>query len=66
MVRRESAIPRFKYVHTTEPATLAELIADCAAIPAQPGPADQAVVPAAPWEIDDACYAQVHGLDDYH
>lgn len=53
-------------MHTTEPDTLAELIADCAFIAASPQPADQRLPLApGPWEVDDACYAQVCGLDEY-
>ena len=53
---------------TTEPESFAELIADCADIPDAlrtgdhdlPGPRD-----AAPWEVDEACFAQVSGLEEY-
>ena len=63
MVRWQPAPPTFDYVHITESETLAELIADCAAIPAPPHPAEQAVpLTAAPWEVDEACYAQVSEL----
>jgi hypothetical protein len=51
-----------------EPETLAELIADCAAIPPSLR-AEQARLPApraaAPWEVDDTCLAQVSGLDEF-
>ncbi len=53
-------------MYTTDAADLADLIADCAAIPTQPPPAEQAApFPAAPWTVDDGCYAQVSGLDEY-
>lgn len=55
-------------MHITDRATLAELIADCAAIPVPSQPADQPLPPphaAEPWQVDDACYAQVSGLEDY-
>ncbi|MGH3761894.1 hypothetical protein [Actinophytocola sp.] len=55
-------------MHIAEPQTLAELIADCAAIPVPPQPGDQAFHPlhcAEPWQVDDACYAQVGELDEY-
>jgi hypothetical protein len=55
-------------VHIIERVTMAELIADCAAIPVPQRPADQAFYPlhvAEPWQVDDACYAQVRELDEY-
>ncbi|WP_200834549.1 hypothetical protein [Amycolatopsis alkalitolerans] len=53
---------------STEPETLAELISDCAEIPA--GLREQrpsAPTPPAPrgWTVDEACHSQVDGLDDY-
>jgi hypothetical protein len=53
-------------VYVTDPDDLDELIADCAAIPTPPRPAEQ-VFPrtAAPWTVDDACYAQVSELEEY-
>lgn len=54
--------------HLPEPDTLAELIADCADIPAALRTYDQVLpVPrrAAPWQVDDACYAQVNDLEEY-
>ena len=51
-----------------EPATLDELIADCAAIPSSLCTCHAHVPPprsAAPWEVDDACFDQVAGLDEY-
>lgn len=53
---------------TTEPETLAELISDCAEIPA--GLREQrpvAPTPPAPraWAVDDTCHSQVAGLDEY-
>jgi hypothetical protein len=45
---------------------MADLIADCAAIPAPPQSTEQAVSRTpAPWEVDDVCYAQVSELDEY-
>ncbi|HYQ66026.1 hypothetical protein [Actinophytocola sp.] len=53
---------------TPEAESFAELIADCAAIPAElraseqnlPGPRA-----ATPWEVDDATFAQVSSLEEY-
>ncbi|WP_211762541.1 hypothetical protein [Kutzneria sp. CA-103260] len=51
-----------------EPVSLDQLIDDCADIP---GALKQRVLPlpapraAAPWRVDEACVAQVNGLDDY-
>ncbi|MFI9382344.1 hypothetical protein [Kutzneria sp. NPDC052558] len=51
-----------------EPVSLDQLIDDCADIPgalvqlAAPLPAPRT---AAPWRVDEACVAQVSGLDDY-
>ncbi len=58
----------FDCVTTTDPESFAELIADCADIPDAlrvgdhdlPGPRD-----AARWEVDEACFAQVSGLEEY-
>jgi hypothetical protein len=55
-------------VTTPEPESFAELIADCADIPAMlrtnehslPGPRA-----ATPWEVDDATFAQVSNLEEY-
>jgi hypothetical protein len=52
----------------TEPETLAELISDCADIPAdlrEQRPSTP--TPPAPrvWTVDDACHSQVAGLDEY-
>ncbi|GAB2976886.1 hypothetical protein LWP59_30760 [Amycolatopsis acidiphila] len=52
----------------TEPETLAELISDCADIPAglrERRPS--APTPPAPrgWAVDEACHSQVADLDDY-
>jgi hypothetical protein len=45
---------------------MADLIAACAAIPAPPQPTEQAVPGTpTPWEVDEACYAQVSELDEY-
>ena len=52
----------------SEPATLDELIADCAAIPSSLCTCHPHLPPpraAAPWEVDDACFAQVSELDEY-
>ncbi|GLY42681.1 hypothetical protein Amsp01_087040 [Amycolatopsis sp. NBRC 101858] len=51
----------------TEPETLSELIADCALIPATLQ-AENLPLPrsaAKPWEVDEACHAQVAELDAY-
>jgi len=66
MVRWQHAPPRFYRVHITDTETMEELIADCAAIPAPPQPADQ-YLPGTPtpWTVDEACYAQVDQLDEY-
>ena len=53
---------------TPEAESFAELIADCADIPAElrtseqnlPGPRA-----ATPWEVDDATFAQVSSLEEY-
>ncbi|MCA1655484.1 MAG: hypothetical protein LC635_03355 [Pseudonocardiaceae bacterium] len=53
---------------TSEAESFAELIADCADLPTAlragdhdlPGPRV-----AAPWEVDDTCFAQVGGLEEY-
>jgi len=55
-------------VTTSEAESYAELIADCADIPASlmtcdhelPGPRA-----ATPWEVDDATFAQVSDLEEY-
>jgi hypothetical protein len=55
-------------VTTPEAESFAELIADCADIPAAittsahglPGPRA-----ATPWEVDDAAFAQVSNLEEY-
>ncbi|WP_290060274.1 hypothetical protein [Amycolatopsis solani] len=51
----------------TEPETLSELIADCALIPEtlQAESLPQPRVAAKPWQVDDACHAQVAELDAY-
>ena len=51
----------------TEPETLSELIADCALIPdtLRAGTPPLASATARPWEVDDACHAQVAELDAY-
>ncbi|WP_170191736.1 hypothetical protein [Saccharothrix syringae] len=53
---------------TPEADTLAQLIDDCTALPEELRPARQALPEpgaAAPWEVDDAHYAQVADLDAY-
>lgn len=66
MVRRQCAPPSFEGVDLTDSENLADLIADCAAIPVPPTPVERGVVPsAAPWVVDDGCYARVSGLDEY-
>ncbi|WP_410643112.1 hypothetical protein [Amycolatopsis sp. lyj-346] len=51
----------------TEPETLSELIADCAFIPAtlQAESLPMSPVTAEPWQVDEACHAQVAELDAY-
>jgi hypothetical protein len=53
---------------TTEPESIAELINDCADIPADLR-VQREVAPRPPaprsWTVDDACHSQVAGLDDY-
>jgi hypothetical protein len=57
-----------RLVTAPEPVSLDQLIDDCADIP---GALKQGVNPlpvpraAAPWRVDEACVAQVSGLDDY-
>lgn len=55
-------------VTTPDAEEIGELIQDCAAIPAQLRPATN-VVPlprsAAAWTVNEACLAQVDGLDEY-
>ncbi|UOX85156.1 hypothetical protein MUY14_25515 [Amycolatopsis sp. FBCC-B4732] len=51
----------------TEPETLSELIADCALIP-ETLQAERLPLPRAtakPWQVDEACHAQVAELDAY-
>jgi hypothetical protein len=53
---------------TTEPESLAELINDCADIPAGLRVQREAAPrPPAPrsWTVDEACHSQVADLDDY-
>lgn len=60
-------MPNVEDVSTSEPDTMDELIADCAAIPSSLM-ADPAVIPrsrAAHWSVDDKCAAQVADLDEY-
>jgi hypothetical protein len=55
-------------VTTPDADSLAELIADCAQIPAGLRTADRAIpLPrtAAGWSVDDACVDQVTELDEY-
>jgi hypothetical protein len=57
-----------RMVTAPEPVSLDQLIDDCADIP---GALRQLTRPlptprqAAPWRVDEACAAQVSGLDDY-
>jgi hypothetical protein len=45
---------------------MADLIAACAAIPTPSRPTERVSSPSpAPWEVDEACYAQVSELDEY-
>lgn len=51
-----------------DPENLAELISDCAELPASmrhPAPAAEAPGWPVDWHVDDVCFAQVAGLDDY-
>ncbi len=53
---------------TSEPESFAELIADCAAIPQalrDGGPALPGQREPAPWEVDEATFDQVNGLEEY-
>jgi hypothetical protein len=55
-------------VTTHEPESFAELIADCAAIPQalrDGGPALPGQREPAPWEVDEATFDQVNGLEEY-
>ena len=56
-------------MRNTEADTLAELIEDCTDLPQElRGPADSTLQdphPTAPWQVDDANYAQVADLDAY-
>ncbi|HET9138719.1 hypothetical protein [Actinophytocola sp.] len=55
-------------MHSSEPESLAELIADCADIPrslrTEPPQLPPPRAPL-PWEVDDTCLAQVDDLDEY-
>ena len=54
---------------TPEAESFAELIADCADIPTALRTCDQALpaprAAAAPWEVDEATFAQVSNLEEY-
>ncbi|MGM1059260.1 hypothetical protein [Saccharothrix sp. Mg75] len=55
-------------MRNTEADTLAQLIDDCTALPeglVTPAAASPEPRAAAPWEVDDAHYAQVAELDAY-
>jgi hypothetical protein len=55
-------------MQTTEPDTIAELIADCAQIPTsvRESPSTPPIPRrAAAWEVTDSCRAQVDDLDEY-
>jgi hypothetical protein len=58
--------PTVRYVN--DPDSFDELIADCADIPSSLATSRLPVPPprtATPWEVDDACLAQVTGLDEF-
>ena len=60
--------PSVPWVTQQEPDTFDELIADCADLPSSLRPARPrlpAPRAAAHWEVDDACLAQVNGLDEF-
>lgn len=69
-VRLGSRVQPF-YVRTVnlyDAETLDEMLADAAAMPVSLRATDQALpLPRAakPWEVDDACYAQVRDIDEY-
>ncbi|MBB3051948.1 hypothetical protein FHS23_002977 [Prauserella isguenensis] len=48
-----------------EPESLDDLIADCRDIPRPQVPGQRPHPSARPWNVDDACHAQVAGLDAY-
>jgi hypothetical protein len=55
-------------VTTPEPESFAQLIADCADIPQalrDGGPALPGQREPAPWEVDEATFAQVSSLEEY-
>jgi hypothetical protein len=55
-------------VTTPEAESIAELIADCADIPAELRASEQNLPgphAATPWEVDDATFAQVSSLEEY-
>jgi hypothetical protein len=55
-------------VTTTEPESFDELIADCDAIPQalrEGGPTLPGQREPAPWEVDEATFDQVNGLEEY-
>ncbi|WP_433270051.1 hypothetical protein ACQPZF_08690 [Actinosynnema sp. CS-041913] len=56
-------------MRNTEADTLDELIDDCTAMPAELRPTTAKALPepraASPWQVTDACAAQVDGLDAY-
>jgi hypothetical protein len=55
-------------VNSLEPDSLDELIADCADIPDSLCTCHQLVLPQGPaarWEVNEACLAQVNDLDAY-
>ncbi|WP_154760367.1 hypothetical protein [Amycolatopsis pithecellobii] len=52
----------------TEPETLAELISDCASIPAdlrEQRPSTPTPPAPRPWTVDETCHSQVEGLGEY-
>ncbi|MBB3661205.1 MULTISPECIES: hypothetical protein [Prauserella salsuginis group] len=65
---RES-VPRTSAFRTApgspEPESLDDLIADCRDIPRPHVPGQRPYPSARPWNVDEACHAQVSGLDAY-
>ncbi|WP_158056809.1 hypothetical protein [Saccharomonospora sp. CUA-673] len=50
---------------TPEPESMDELISDCRDIPRPHVPGQHPHPEAEPWEVDEACHAQVAELDAY-
>ncbi|GAA1239060.1 hypothetical protein GCM10009676_24580 [Prauserella halophila] len=57
--------PRTSEPGTPEPDSLDELISDCRDIPRPHVPGQRPHSSARSWNVDDACHAQVAGLDAY-